>query len=114
MSCPARRLKSSGCRRRDDVLLEMLVGRAVLAARQRNTLTRRALTGARVTRQRRAVEAYSLLLAPVDVLGRYGHVAVDRAVHAHLARHREIEPDGVEQSARGAREIVAVRRHATE
>src|SRR3954451_14972916 len=106
---PPTRRDEAGLRgSRREVLLEVLVRRAVLAARQRHPLARRALARARVAGERRAVEAHAFLLAPVDVLAGDLHIAIDRPVHPHLTRHREVEPDVVEQRARRSREVVPV------
>src|SRR4051812_32771549 len=91
-----------------EVLLEVLVRRAVLATRQRDALARRALARARVAAEWAAVDGESLPLAPRDVLGRDRHVAIDDAVDAHLARHGEVNPDVVEERARRTSEVVPV------
>ena len=72
------------------LLVEVLVRRAVLAARQRNALARRALARARVAGERRAVEADALALALVDVHRGDRHVALDQLVDARAATHREV------------------------
>src|SRR5881227_2871132 len=104
-----RRRRASRLRgRRGEVLLEVLVRRAVLAARQRHPLAGGALARARVAGERRAVEAHAFLLALVDVLAGDPDVTVDRAVYAHLGRHREVEPNVVEERSRRPREVVPV------
>jgi hypothetical protein len=112
--CDARTARG---RRRDDLgeaLLEVLVRRAVLAARQRDALARRPLARAGVTAERAAVDRQALLLTLRDVPVGDAHVAVDHPVDAHLTRHREMRPDVVEQRARRAREVVAIAREARE
>src|SRR3954454_15423032 len=96
-------------RHRDDaVLVEMLVRRAVLRARQRYALARGALARARVTAQRSAVHAEPLALTQVDVHGRDRDVALDELVDAALALHRKVNAYVVEQRTGRPREVVAV------
>src|SRR4051812_8616225 len=94
--------------RADERLLEVLVRRAVLRARQRHALAGRALARRRVAAQGRAVERDALALALVHVLGGDRHVALDRLVDAQLRLDREVHAHVVEERSRRAGEVVAV------
>src|SRR5688500_10297603 len=107
-STPRTRSGSHDLRRTLEVVLEVLVGRAVLAARERHALARGALAGSGVAAQRAAVERDARAGVLVDVPDRELHVALDDGEHAQLAADREEHADLVEQRARGTREVVAV------
>src|SRR5207248_7940137 len=90
--CAARGASSTSRGRNREILLEMLVRGAVLAARQWSSLARRALARARVTRQRTAVKRDALLHVPIHVFPCQCHVALDRPIDVQLTRHREVHP----------------------
>src|SRR5918999_3609551 len=96
--------------RRDDpeVLLEMLVRRAVLAAGQRYALAGGPLAGAGVAAQWAAVEGHAGLGLAVDVVRGQLDMAFDNPEDADLLRHREVPPHVVEESLHRLGEVVTV------
>src|SRR4051812_3325023 len=99
-------------RRYLELLLEVLVRRAVLAARQRHSLARRSLPCGGVATQRASVERDSCSRLALYVLAGQCHVALDDRVHAHLARDWEEAAHVVEQRPCGTCEVMPVRGEA--
>src|SRR4051794_27251886 len=86
----------------------MLVGRAVLGARQRHALAGGALAGGGVAAEWAAVEGDALARLGVHVVDGERDVMLDDSVDAHLAAHWEETADVVKKGAHGAREVVAI------
>src|SRR5256885_10541370 len=88
-------------------LLEVLVRRAIVAARQRSALARRALAGVGIALRRTAVEADTLGKL-LEELGREMEVRLDHAPDEQLVLHGEVRPHLVEERAGRTGEIAPV------
>src|SRR3954447_372543 len=86
----------------------MLVGRAVLGARQRDALAGGALAGGGVAAEWAAVEGDALSGLCVHVIDGERDVMLDDSVDVHLAAHGEQAANVVEERAHWAREVVAI------
>src|ERR671918_1320557 len=95
-----------------ELLLEVLVRGAVLAARQRHALARGTPARAGVAADRAAIERHTLAELAVHVLRCQLHVLLAHAKDPQLVCHREVVAHVLEERADWLREVVPVERQA--
>src|SRR5688572_21577499 len=90
-----------------EALFEVLVRRAVVAARQRLALARSALAGVRTALARSAVDLEQLRRG-LQQFETKGDVGVDHVPYEQLVVHREVRAHFVEERTRGTGEVAPV------